>query len=164
MTAAGIAARRRAGAVAMFVMATGCGQAPSLSEAAVTALGARDGYVFVLSPFNCFLSADQIAVLNTIAARSRRSGVLLASGAAASSDSASANAVLGLGIRMRASRLLGTPLDRGLGSLGWKPPIVIAIRNGEVIAVLRGEQAKDFHTWIGWLERQSMKPEPGTSP
>jgi hypothetical protein len=161
VNAATAVARRHAGALAMCIMASACGSAPGLSGATIAALGARDGYVFVVSPFNCFLTADQIGVLNAIAARTRRSGVILTAGAAAGTDSTAARAVADLGIRMRASRLLGTPIDRGLNSLGWKPPVIIAMRHGEVVAILRGEQAREFDTWIAWLEGQSLKPAPG---
>jgi hypothetical protein len=157
---------RAARTVAIVVMATACGPTkPVLSAAAVSALGARDGYVFVVSPFNCSLNASQIDALNDLARRTRRSGVILAAGGAAVSDSVAAAAIADLGIRMRTRRLAESDVDRALANLGWRPPIVIALQHGEIVGTLSGEHAQMLDTWIPWLERQPLSPTaPGMIP
>ena len=145
--------------VTALVMAVACRPAEAaLAGNAVSTLGAPDGYVFAVSPFNCFLGRRQVEALNALAARTRRSGVILASGGAAVDDATAAAAVGALGIRMRTRRLAGSAIGRELNRLGWNPPVVIAIRHGAVVGVLTGEQAQTLDTWIAWLEGQPVRP------
>jgi hypothetical protein len=150
-------ALRNAGTVAMVALATSCGTAsPRLTEAVLSALGGRDGYVFVVSPFNCVLGGNQIDALNAIGSRHRRSGVMIVSGGAAGNDSAAVAAAAGLGIRMRTTGLTGTHIERELKRMGWQPPLVVAVQRGEIVGLLRGEEVRRLDTWVAWLERQSL--------
>jgi hypothetical protein len=124
----------------------------SLGRRAAEALGARDGYVFVFSPFNCSLQQEQIDALNTIAARKRRSGIILTIGPGNLDDATSANAVAKLGLRMRSKVLMRSALRGLIERERMESPIVIALRSGRVIGTLSGESAERVDSWIEWLE------------
>jgi hypothetical protein len=126
----------------------------SFRERAVSALGGPDGYVLVFSPFNCTLTGAQIDAINALAARRRRSGIILAFSPSPADDSTAATAVARLGIRMTTRSLRESPL-RDVGTRdGLRLPIAIAIRHGEVIAMTSGESAERLDSWLSWLEQR----------
>jgi hypothetical protein len=127
-----------------------------LGERLETVLGSGDGYVFVFSPFNCSLQGDQVDEMNTLAARTRRSAIVLATGPANLSDSAAASAVARLGIRLKARSLAGTDLEDLAEDTSLGMPLVLAIRHGEVIGILSGATAERLDTWIPWLENRRV--------
>src|SRR3982751_1578338 len=97
--------------LAAGVLATACSALParpSFRERIATVLESPDGYVFVFSPFNCSLQGSQIDEMNLLASRTRRSGIVLATGPAGLSDSAAAAAVARLGVKLKARALEGT--------------------------------------------------------
>jgi hypothetical protein len=127
----------------------------SWARRAAQTLGASDGYVFVFSPFNCSLKAEQIDAMNELATRQRRSGRVLTVGHEIADSATASEAVADLGIRLRASPLAATPLGRSSQPAGLHVPLVIAIRDGEVIAILSGADAGRLDTWLAWLEHRS---------
>lgn len=130
----------------------------SLRRRAVTALGARDGYVFVFSPFNCSLQAEQIQAMNMVAARTRRSGIILTVAPGEVADSVTAGAVARLGLRMKTLPLARSPLRDVLTSEQLRLPLVIAVRGGQVIGVLAGENVDRLDSWLAWLEQRPTSP------
>jgi hypothetical protein len=125
------------------------------SRRAVATLGARDGYLFVFSPFNCSMREAQIDALNALASRQRRSGLILTTGHE-EADSAIASRLVGdLGLRLRARPLAMTPLGQNGARAGLRAPIAIAIRGGEVVAVLSGADLDRLDGWLDWLEHRA---------
>jgi hypothetical protein len=132
----------------------------SLARRAVATLGARDGYVFVFSPFNCSLRGEQIDLMNELAARRRRTGVILTAVSSDISDSTAAAAVSGLGLRMRTLSLARSPLRAITSRDRLRLPLAIALRRGEVVGILSGDDAERVDTWIAWLEQRATPELP----
>jgi hypothetical protein len=130
----------------------------SLRHRAVAALGAPDGYVFVFSPFNCSLQAAQIDAMNLIAERTRRSGVILTVAPGEVADSVTAGAVARLGLRMKAQPLARSPLRDVTTNEQLRLPLVIAVRGGQVIGVLAGDNVNRLDSWLAWLEQRPASP------
>jgi hypothetical protein len=130
----------------------------SLRQRAVAALGARDGYVFVFSPFNCSLQASQIDAMNLVAARARRSGIILTVAPGEVADSVSATAVARLGLRMKVRSLARSPLRDVMTDEQLRLPLVIAIRGGQVIGMLAGDSVDRLDSWLAWLEQRPASP------
>ena len=125
------------------------------SRRAVATLGARDGYLFVFSPFNCSLRAPQIEALNALAARQRRSGRVLTIGHEVADSAIASRLVVDLGLRIPTQPLAITSLGRGGAQAGLRAPIAIAIRGGEVVALLSGSDLDRLEGWLDWLEHRS---------
>jgi hypothetical protein len=118
----------------------------------VTALGATDGYIFVLNPFNCVLREAEIETMQRLALRHRRSGRVLTMGHDASDSATARRAAVELGVTLPvsplgASSLANSPLLRSIGT-----PAVIAVRNGRVIGTLAGVDFERSAEWIRWIE------------
>ena len=162
MTKAGI---RRACVLAGTLLTATCTSVDHgslrLEGAARAALGARDGYVFVFSPIDCSLRQEQIDRLNILAARARRSGVILTTGPI--DDSTAARAVALLGIRMRTAPLAVTTLSAAIDAAQLRLPLAIAIRHGRVIGVLAGQEAERLDAWVSWLENELGSDRGGVS-
>jgi hypothetical protein len=150
-------------ALMTVVVAAGCGWPGSGDQAwsrhAVAALGAPDGYLFVFSPFNCALRSEQIAAMNVLADRRRRTGRVLTVGHELSDSIVAADAMARLGVRLDV-RPLATSALRSRPRAGLNAPLAIAIRNGEVIAVLSGSLAERLDTWLAWLEQWPSEERP----
>jgi hypothetical protein len=125
------------------------------SRRAVATLGARDGYLFVFSPFNCSLRAPQIDALNALAARQRRSGRILTIGHELADSTIASRMIADLGLRIPAQPLAATPLGHSRARAGLRAPIAIAIRGGEVVALLSGSDLDRLDGWLDWLEHRS---------
>ncbi|HET9426532.1 MAG TPA: hypothetical protein VFO55_14265 [Gemmatimonadaceae bacterium] len=122
-------------------------------------LGAAEGYLFVFSPFNCALRAPQIAALNALSERSRRSGRLLSIGHELADSAAARRATKELGIRLKTGPLATTRLGASLGTVGLTTPFAIAIRENRVVAVLSGADTQRIDSWLAWIEHRSPPPE-----
>ena len=145
--------------IALVATAACVSPGPSIDDAwsrrAIATLGARDGYLFVFSPFNCSLRAPQIEALNALGARQRRSGRILTIGHAVADSAIASRLVVDLGLRIPAQPLAMTPLGQGSARAGLRAPIAIAIRGGEVVAVLSGSDLDRLDGWLDWLEHRS---------
>ena len=123
---------------------------------AVAALGEKSGYLFVFSPFNCALREPQIEALNAQAHRTRRSGRILTIGHGLDDTATARRAVEALGIDMKTVALATTPFGRAPETQSLGRPLAIAIRDGQVIAILSGADAGRIDAWIAWLEHRSL--------
>jgi hypothetical protein len=139
-------------------------------QAIVSTLGADDGYIFVINPFNCMLRQPQIDAMNALAQRHRRGGKVLMAGFDAVDSIAGVEALRDMGITLPASPLETSPLAKSgtFKSMGW--PVSFALRDGNVISVLGGGEAERFGSWIAWLEHAPLPrigahhgPTPGDS-
>lgn len=163
----GSARRLGIGAAAVIVLLLGGGlAAASIAQRdddpeapirdVVETLGARDGYLFVFNPYNCTLREAEIEMMRELGARSRRSGKVLTLGHDVGDSTAARRAAEDMGVTLpvgsyASTRLRGSRFMRTIGS-----PAVIAIRNGQVIATLSGEDFKRSAAWIRWLEHQAV--------
>lgn len=154
--------------VAGVLLLAGCAHrrvAASVDDdaAIVATLGARDGYLFIVNPFNCLLRESQIREINRLATRSRRSGRLLMAGTEPIDSVEGVRAIRDLGILLQASTLSSSPFARTavLRSLGW--PLVLAVRDGHVIGALAGGHTSRMGSWIQWLEHSAPR-QPGVTP
>jgi hypothetical protein len=121
---------------------------------AVATLGAKDGYLFVFSPFNCGLREAQIDALNALAHRSRRTGKVLTIGHELVDSAIARRAVTELGITMPSIALGATPFGSSRETRSLGVPLAIAIRDGQVIATLAGADVERIDRWIAWIEHR----------
>jgi len=132
--------------------------------AVVAALGSNDGYLFVFNPFNCVLRQRQILAINALKKRSRRSGRVLMAGFDLGDSLVARKAFEELGIELPSAPLATSPVaeSHAFRSMGW--PLVLAVRDGRVIAALSGEATDRLDTWMAWLEHARSNSALGVSP